>query len=247
MFTPIGFFAAEEAGGLPAVVQNFDVFYSADQTTTFTDQTANGNNGTVSVAGSGGTSAITHVGGATPYWDFTAPNPTTEQSYVETNVAPGALSDNTAFSIFVVFQDPDLTVNNTLYYAVDGGTDQMSMGTSRTTDKIFANLRGGSNKQILSTTILSENTWYMAIITYGGNIATDIYQLTLNNEARGGDTPTTLDITNTIKIGFTGLSSTTVNRQKIAAWGWASGYELSSTDRTDLFNYYDASYSFPSV
>ena len=43
MFTPIGFFAAEEAGGLPAVVQNFDVFYSADQTTTFTDQTANGN------------------------------------------------------------------------------------------------------------------------------------------------------------------------------------------------------------
>ena len=87
----------------------------------------------------------------------------------------------------------------------------------------------------------------MAIITYGGNSASDIYQLTLNNQGRGGDFPTTLDITNTINIGFNGLASTTVNRQKIAAWGWANGYALSGTDRTDLFDYYDAIYSFPSV
>ena len=248
MFTPIGFFAAEEAGGLPAVVQSFDVFYSADQTTTWTDQSGNGNNGTVSVAGSGGTSAVTHVGGATPYWDFTAPNPSSEQSYVETNVAPGALSNNTPFSIFVVFQDPDLSVNNALLTSFDASADQLSMGTSRTTDKIFANLRGGGvNKQILSTVTISENTWYMAIITYGGNPGTDIYQLTLNNEPRGGDTPTSLDLSQTLQVGRAITSSTTVNRQRIAAWGWAAGYELSGTDRQDLFDYYGASYTFPSV
>jgi len=248
MFTPIGFFApAGGGGGLPSWVQNFDIFYSADQSTTWSDQSGNGNDGTESVVGSGGTSAITHVGGATPYWDFTAPSPSSEQSYLETNISIGNLSDNVPFSIFVIFQDPDLAANATFFSALDTGTDTITMGTSRSNDKIFVNLRGGVNKQILSTTVLSEDTWYMGIVTYAGNPASDIYQLTLNNEARGGTTPTTLDVTDTIRIGNDGLSTTTTNNQRIAAWGWANGYELSTQDRQDIFDYYSNIYTFPSV
>lgn len=239
MFTPIGFFAPQ--GGLPSIVQSFNFFYDAGQSTTWDDQTGNGNNGTETVIGSGGSSSITHVAGATPYWEFLAPSPSSEQPYVSTGVAPGNLGSSTQFTLFSVFKDPRLDLNATLLYAQDSGTEQITLGTSRSDDEIFTNLRGsGVNRQLKSITAITENAWTMVVVQFDG---TD-YRMYVNNVHKDTDPTTTINISADFKIGIAVLNTTTVNNQDIAATGVMLGQSLSAQDRQDLYDYYNDIYTF---
>lgn len=230
---------------LPAVVQDFIFFYSADQGSSWTDQSGNGNNGTENVYGSGGTSAITYNAGVAPFWEFTAPNPTSEQSYVDTNVSPGAQGD---FTMFVVFQDTNNSVNAPLLQAVDGGTDQLSIGTSRSTVTIFSNIRGTSNVGNLSVSpYISQDTWFSAVSRQ--SISSNTSTILVNNINRtlnaGGaaGTATNIDISANFTVGRGLTSSTTVSSMKIAAVG-AAYKRLNDSELTELYDYYDAIYSF---
>ena len=239
MFVPIGFYAA--GGGLPSIVQSFEFFYDAGSSTTWDDQSGNGNNGTETVVGSGGTSTITHFAGATPYWEFLAPSPSSEQPYVSTGVAPGNLGSSTQFTLFSVFRDPDLTLNATMMYAQDSGTEQLTLGTSRSDDEIFTNLRGGgTNRQLKSINAITEDAWTMVVVQFDG---TD-YRMYVNNVDKDSDPTTTINISADFKIGIAVLNTTTVNDQDIAATGFMSGQSLTSQDRQDLYDYYNDIYSF---
>lgn len=242
MITPFGFIQTPSGGGggLPVITQNFSFFYDAGESTTWDDQSGNGNNGTESTAGSGGSSSITHVAGATPYWQLLAPSPTSEQPYVDSGVAPGNLGDTTEFCMFTVFRDPDLTVNMPLLEAVDGSGDQLSLGTSRTTNKIFCNLRGGTNRQVVSSNPILENVWHMVVVQFDG---VD-YRMYINNVDSGNDPKTTINISANLEVGRNALSSTTVSEGDVAVAGWMTGQSLTSDDRQALYDYYNAIYSF---
>lgn len=246
MFTPTGYFAPTTAPGpnLPSVVNQFDFFYDAGSSTTWDDQSGNGNNGTVVNVGSGGTSTITHIGGATPYWEFRSPSPTVEMKYLETGVAPGALGTTTSFAYVCVFKDPDLTVNATLFWSLDTSFDLITSGTSRTDNKIFVNLRGGGfNNQMKSFSAISQNTWTMMIFMW--DTSDTARRLYVNNALSDSESNiNSLDLTDTINIGVPLLNSSTVNDQDIAAAGWVSGYALTAQDRQDLYDYYNNIYSF---
>lgn len=245
MFTPIGFFAPTGGGGLPAVVQDFIFFYSADQGSLWTDQSGNGNDGTENVHGSGGTSAITYNAGVAPFWEFTAPNPTSEQRYVNTGIAPGVQGD---FTLFVVFQDTDTSDNAPLLQAVDGGTDQLSIGTSRSTVTVFSNIRGTTVVSNLSLSpYISQDTWFSAVSRQ--SVSSNTSTILVNNinrvlnPATNVGTATNIDISTNYTIGALGLSGTTAANMKIAAVG-AAHKRLNDTELTELYDYYDAIYSF---
>lgn len=230
---------------LPAVVQDFVFFYSADQGSSWTDQSGNGNDGTESVIGSGGTSAITYNAGGAPFWEFTAPNPTSEQRYVDTGIAPGLQGDLT---LFVVFQDTDTSDNANLILAFDGGTDQLSIGTSRSTVTIFSNIRGTSNVSNLSLApYIAQDTWFSAVSRQ--SISSNTSTILVNNINRtlnpgsGVGTATNIDVSANYTVGRAILSGTQSSNMKIAAAG-AAHKRLNDTELTELYDYYNAIYSF---
>jgi len=244
MFTPIGFFA--EAGGLPAVIQDFFFYYDAGQGSSWTDQSGNSNDGTESVIGSGGSSSITHYATAAPYWQFLSPQPTTEKPFVQTATAAGNFGTD-SWCMFGVVQLGNLTKNTTIMdgRGTDSPTQLLSLNTSRQEDKFFANLRGtdGTLQQLFSDGIV-EDTWYMVVLQWDSVAGSAKYYL---NNVEGGDSSTTsedFNLDQAFKVGTNTLSSNADADSKIAAVGFAKSKALSSAERTELYDYYNDIYSF---
>lgn len=243
MFTPIGFFA--ETAVLPPLVTEASVYYSADQNTDWTDLSPNGNDGTISALGSGGGASIDHVGGATPYWDFKAPNPLTEQKFLDTNYAKTTTGD---YSVMLVISFSDVTTNNIQGVgglATPSGNASFNIGQN-TTQRFYHGNKGANAADDLfayAATTLSTSTFYM--LTVVGD-SSGIY-LYLNNVLDGSDTSNgvTYASSETFVLGRDiSLTSGYVNNQDVAAYAFFDGVALDATQRTELFDYYDAIYSF---
>ena len=227
-------------GGLPWA-SNYTIFYSADQSTDFTDQSGNGNNGTVSTAGSGGSSSVTHTGGASPYWEFLSPSPASENKYIQTSVSPGSIPTNTPFTLTYVGRVSSLSYGVVFWDAIDSGTDVINSGTSRTSNWVFVNARNGASAD-MNSSVVSTNTWYHILVTGDGAGSFELY---LNNILDDSVTSIALDVSANITISRNTNSSTfAVANFDLGAWGWAHGHYADSTERTQMYNYYDALYSF---
>ena len=230
------------AGGLPAVIDNFDFFYSADQGSSWTDQSTSGNDGTESSFGTGGT--ITYTGGATPYWEFD--DGTTGGRRIDTGWAPGAMGAGTDWSMIMVMANTDSTNNQYPLGYEDAGNDTLQM-IAHKNDFFAANLYGGGTFGSLccSGTTTIDQMYIVMIVSTGGSDST--WRLYTNNSLDTSSTTNDLDGTDNFFVGydFTSLDcSNCYNKMKVAAAGFIKGYALTSTDRTDIYNYYDAIYSF---
>ena len=243
MFTPIGFFAGTAV--LPPFISDASVYYSADQNTDWTDLTTNGNDGTIGTLGSGGGASIDHVGGATPYWDFKAPNPSTEQKFLDTNYAKTTSGD---YSIMVVFSLPNVSTVNVQGLGgitTPGGNVSLNFGQN-TTQRWYHSDRGASSANNLFTyagTTLSDNTWYMGVVV---GDSTGIYLYT-NNVLDGSDTSNgvTYQSSETLVLGRDiSLVATYENNMDIAAYAFFDGVALDTSQRAELFDYYNSIYSF---
>ena len=242
MFTPIGFFAGTAV--LPPLVTEASVYYSADQNTDWTDLTTNGNDGTVGTLGSGGGAAIDHVAGATPYWQFKAPNPLTEQKFLDTNYAKTVSGD---YSVMLVISFSDVTTNNIQGVgglATPSGNASFNIGQN-TTQRFYHGNKGANVADNLFTygdTILSTDTFYMVTVV-GDSSGIYLYN---NNILDGSDTSngTTYASSETFVLGRDiSLTANYVNNQKVAAYAFFDGVALNATQRTELFDYYDEIYS----
>ena len=245
MFVPTGYFAsAGVTPVLPPLISDASVYYSADQNTDWTDLTTNGYDGTVGTVGSGGGSSITHNAGAQPYWQFTCTDPTVERKHLDTGYAHSVSSD---YTIMCVVSFDDVTTNNWQGFAAfsdPAGNPSFNIGQN-TTQAWYHSDRGASSGNNLFTyagTTLSTSTWYM--VTIVGN-SSGIYLYT-NNVLDGSDTSNgvTYVSSETITLGRDAtLVANYKNQGKIAAWAWFDK-ELNSTERTELYDYYNNIYSF---
>ena len=230
----------EPTAGLPSLAKHTG-YWDAGSSTTFTDQTTNGYNGTVTTVGGGGTSSVTHVAGATPYWQFDAPSSTSEQSYVLSGYSWGAMAAGDQWTWWSVFQAPSLSYNSSLFTALDSGTDTIGTGVSRNTNRIYQNVRNGSQSNLAGSTTVTINQWLLVMTVATGTQ----YELYLNNGLEATNTsPIAVDVATQMYLGGWFTSSTVRNNFKFAAGGWMKGTSLNATERTDLYNYYDAIYSF---
>lgn len=232
----------EPTAGLPSLAKHTG-YWDAGSSTTFTDQTTNGWNGTVSVVGSGGTSSVTHVPGGTPYWQFDAPSPTSEQTYIQTAFSFGAMPDTQQWTMWGVFNVPSTAYNSVLWSEVDSGTDALGSGVSRSTNKLYHNIRNPLLPQsnLVGATNIVPGDWWLYMAVADGSS----YTLYLNNILEDSSTALIpLDLFTTFYLGFKGLSSNLRNNFKLAAGGWITGNHLDATERTALYNYYNAIYSF---
>ncbi len=235
--------------GLPYSVRDFLFYYDAGQTTTFTDQSGNSNDGTETVIGSGGSSSITHNAGVAPYWQFLSPSPTVEKPFVQTATAAGNFGTD-SWCQFAIVQLGNLTKNTTILdgRGTDATTQLLSLNTSRQNDEFFANLRGsdGTLQQLFSDGIV-EDTWYFVIMQWDSVEGTIKYYI---NGIEGGDSSTTsenFNLDQAFKVGTNTLSSNADADSKIAAVGFAKSKALSFSERTELYNYYQPTYSLPEL
>ena len=243
MFTPIGFFAPPTAAdGIPTA-DLATYFYSANQTTIFTDQSGNGNDGTEVVVGSGGYSAITHYSTSTPYWELTSTNPTLETRYIDTGVQMGDKRDTDKFTYVVIFSLNILTVSQRLWRC-DNGFNRLINGNTNRSSYYFAvpsRTNEGPANALINTSPLSLSTWYMFFVSLDG---AGTYSLYDGSGLIDSDSFGEANLSTNIRIGADTLSSTTANDYKLAAHAYYDGIELNATQRTDLYNYYNAIYSF---
>ncbi len=244
MFTPIGFYA--ETNVLPPLVDTATLFYSANRNTDWTDLTTNGNDGTVGTLGSGGGASITHIAGATPYWQFTAPNPLTEQKFLDTNYAKTVSGD---YSVILVISLSDVTTNNIQGVgglATPSGNASFNIGQN-TTQRFYHGNKGASAGDDLfayGNTILSTDTFYMVTVV-GDSSGIRVYN---NNRLDGSDSSngTTYASSETFVLGRDiGLTANYVNNQKVAAYAFFDGTALDATQRTELYDYYNEIYNLP--
>ena len=226
--------------GLPSLAKHTG-YWDAGSSTTFTDQTANGYNGTITYTGGGSSATITHNAGATPYWQFSAPSSTSDQAYVLSGYSWGAMADVDEWTWWTVFRTPSTSYNSSLFTALDSGTDTIGTGVSRSTNRLYQNVRNGFQSNLAGSYVVNANQWIMAM-----TIATGTgYELYFNNLVDGiNSNPIAVDVTTQMYLGAWFNSSTVQNQFQFAAGGWMKGTSLNATERTDLYNYYDAIYSF---
>lgn len=247
MFTPTGFFASAEAPGPPGppnVYLSSDWYYDANMSTTFTDQSGNGNNGSITTAGSGGGSAITHTGGATPYWEFTATNPGSEQKYLDTGYNTGTVTGS--FSLMMIVADTELLNNAQFLWARDGANDEIFFFTSRSDNTFFARTSVGSRFDInpASPVTVSDQLYF---VIYVNDKTNEEMQMYINNTlvgTRAMAASYNLSVVDNMSIGLPFVNATTTNEFNVAAAGWWKNYYLDSADRTALYNHYNDIYSF---
>lgn len=230
---------------LPPLISSASVYYSANRNTDWTDLTTNGNDGTVGTLGSGGGAAIDHVAGATPYWQFKAPNPLTEQKFLDTNYAKTVSGD---YSVMLVISFSDVTTNNIQGVgglATPSGNASFNIGQN-VTERFYHGNKGANAADDLfayGDTILSTDTFYMVTVV-GDSSGIRIYN---NNTLDGSDTSNgvTYASSETFVLGRDiSLTANYVNNQKVAAYAFFDGVALNATQRTELFDYYNAIYSF---
>ncbi len=246
MFTPIGFFAGTSV--LPPYSDTATLFYSADRNTDWTDLSPNGNDGTIGTLGSGGSAAIDHVAGATPYWQFKAPNPLTEQKFLDTNYAKTVSGD---YSVILVISLSDVTTNNIQGVgglATPSGNASFNIGQN-TTQRFYHGNKGANvadNLFLYGNTILSTDTFYMVTVV-GDSSGIYLYN---NNILDGSDTSngTAYASSETFVLGRDiSLTANYVNNQKVAAYAFFDGVALNATQRTELYDYYNEIYNLPQL
>lgn len=219
---------------LPSWAQNYNIFYSANTSSTFIDKSGNANDGTIN-------GTISYTSGATPYWDFTSSN------YVNTGLAPGVISrgavpgagDSTPFSIVLLYQAKSTSASSNMFYAYDDTVDKLTVSTGTTST--IAELDGTPTDETITVTPITTDTWYLLMVVKDNDYG-NFYTAYLNNvfSADSGDNPTDMNISNQIRIG-SNVGST--NNFRLAAFGWAKGHYADATERTDIYNYYNSIYS----
>lgn len=249
---PFAFYAATGVEPIPSVYTGSQWYYDSNQTTTFIDQTTNGNDGTITTAGSGGGSTVTHnVTANGNYWDFEASSPGSEQKYVDTGTNIGAVTN---WSLMMIVADDASSTNAQWLYATDGGSDNLQFFSDRNNkvaslhNRFFARASDGTRKDILSTSGAVQNTLYFTILRYTGSLAggSPEMELLINNSQDGTPTTSTinLNITANTNIGLSFTNSTTTNQFRIGAAGFWQNYYLTDTDCTNLYNYYDSTIGY---
>ena len=228
---------------LPDAVSNATFFYSANQGPDFTDQSGNGNNGTITTVGSGGVSSLTHTTGRGAYWQLTTSDSTSEQKYVETPVSPGIINSatTTSWTLAVVNYQ---TANAFALMAIDGGGGPDGISLNVQYDDYMRGAWFGSyTVQVLSSTTYSTDTWYLIASGHGPNGSSTFgsgTSLWVNNSVVGNTaTVNDLNVSDNLRIGFDTLTFSAPNDFKIAAVGWWADYSLTSGDLTAFYNYYN--------
>ena len=244
MFTPIGFYA--ETNVLPPLVDSATVFYSANQNTDWTDLSPNGYNGTESTIGSGGTSAITHVAGGQPYWHFTCPSPMSEQSWLDTGYTINSSLGGTYTMFSIVKFDSVATNFQGIWNADDTGTANQQLTLNQNVTPIFFSvdrgLNSGNNKILIASTAPNTSDWFFLMTVADGSGIT--FYINNTSEATSG-TSTAAGLNQSLRIGRTfSIASNYENKGKIGACGFFAGTALDATQRTELYDYYNAIYSF---
>ena len=243
MFTPIGFFAPTGGAPLAPWQSKLTGYFDANQdtgTTTWTDLTGNGNNASYNSVGSGGGASVTHVGGTTPYWEFSSPNPTTEQAKMDTAYVLGGISTTTPWTWWVVNRQSTLSITSNLWRAVDAGDDAWGLGVNAA-NNMFQNIRAGSSSNLNSIITLNSTNFYITVVVADGTS----YKMYTNGFLQDTDTNLlALDISAVLSVGATFLSNSNQNNFQWAAGGWVVGDYYDSTDLSDIYNYYNAIYSF---
>jgi len=232
-------------GGLPAWFSNFTFLYDANETTTFTDQSGNGNNGTENIIGS---AAITHNAGAAPYWAFTAPTAASDQGYVSSGIALGNYGITAGFTGFIVFK-MTTTVGNDLstFMRADAGNPELQIYKERNstdvTSRIASSNFPGTRRDITKATN-GYNAWN--IVFFYQDMTAGTWNAAMNSGAAFSSTTsnTSADTNNqTITVGREAVSSTAPNIFDIGAVGIGLDY-IGTSDFASIYNYYDAIYSF---
>lgn len=223
------------------------VWYDANLDTgvsTWTDQSGNGNNGTLTVVGSGGYSSIAHVPGATPYWAFDTTNGYIEQSYINSGYRPGSLPLTTTWTMWSVWQlSTDLGKSAQAIRGVDSGTDTWQLTYNANLTKFRAQMRNPSlgTKDLAGTTTPNLTDWYFVAAVFDGSE----YQVWTNNVKEATRTDVVpVDITDDISIGVDHTSNNTLNRFNMGAVGFSIGDYMTAADINDMYTHYNAIYSF---
>lgn len=239
--TPFAFYAAAGAAPLPTVYTGSQFYYDSNQTSTFTDQTTNGNDGTITVGGSGGGSSITHIASAGGnYWDFVASNPASEQSYVNTGTNIGSVTN---WSLMIIVADTDLGTNSQFFRASDGGSDNLELFTNRSNNNFFLRASDGTRRDIQNTAA-TLNQLYFIIGRYDDTAASEEMEMLINNSSVGTNANAqNIDVTATTYLGLNFPNLTTTNEFRLGAVGFWQNYYLTDTDCTNLFDYYAGIYT----
>jgi hypothetical protein len=215
------------------LLDSYDFYYDAGKSTTFIDQTTNGNDGT-EYTSPGGSGAITHISGAEPYWNFTVS--TKPGKYVDTGTTLGNVTGASYTQVIVV---KPVFVDMCYVMFIDGAPSQTYINISDTSGKI--QYKTGFTTNLDPTTSLSASNYYL-IITVVDGTNKSIY---INDVLRATNTSlNTGTYTSSMKLGWPLASTNKANAMKICATGIMTDKALDATERTEIYDYYNGIYSF---
>jgi len=243
MFTPIGFFAP--AGGAIPHVDLATVFYDSGETTDFTDQSGNDRNGTESTSAGG---SITHNAGAAPYWHF---DRTSDSSRIR--VSSGYTIPNYAMSTYqstaiTVYKKIASTADNTFPWFYSGSPSQNPQwGVSRALEGHAPFFRpwAANNKNGLNpgSPDLFDDEWKFIVWRYDYTETDEMEIFVNNSRVAFKSSPVTSGTTQATEALHIGHGSA-FDEWHLGACGFFHGTSLTTDQMTDIYNYYDAIYSF---
>ena len=224
---------------LPGWIANLDFFYAANQGEEWIDRTGNGNHGTVSTVGSGGSSSVMHVAGPGAYWQFNSPSSALEQTYVDSGFAPGSIPDTYSSHMIAVVNYQALQAM--ILKASDSVSNQVYL-KAQADNKFFMEYSGTPDFGDATQTVVTSNTygadtWWLVVTGHGLGAKV----IRVNNIIDGqGLSEVNLNISDTFTVGNDEVSNTYPNNFKIAAVGFGSNYAYSTDDLDALYNYYNS-------
>ena len=242
MFTPIGFFAP--AGGAIPHVDLATVFYDSGETTDFTDQSGNDRNGTESTSAGG---SITHNAGAAPYWHI---DRTSDSSRVR--VSSGYTIPNYAQSTYqstaiAIYKKITSTDDNTFVWFYSGSPQNPQWGVLRQSSNgapFFKPYSLAFAGLVPSSPDLFDSNWKFVVWRYDYTETANELEIFVNNSrvafTNSPVTSGTSQATEALHIGH----GSAFDEYHLGACGFFHGTSLSTSQMTDIYNYYDAIYSF---
>ena len=230
------------------LIDNGIFFYDASATSDFTDQTANGNDGTVQTAGSSGNAGVTHYDTATPYWDWTNDNDgKTKQAWLDCGSGTGTDGNTQTFSLAFIYKRTKTATNNDTFFVrtQDGSNDNLTVIDRRATnsDKFFRVATGTRYDIDFSPNFPTDFTLYYLTST------PTTYSVYENNTLLGTKSfAGNLNLSANFIWGWNNTySNPSVIRENVYQCGmyfWSYDYEFTSQDRQDIYDHYNAIYSF---
>lgn len=173
MFTPIGFFAAADAGPtFGGVTDGLAFMYEGAVHSDFTDTSGNGRTGTKSSESGGG--IVHQTDGDGNYWLFNASS-TADTNYVDSGFTPTA---GNAFSAVAIVKWDTVGVNWGYYMVSDNATAgsqidfwwRQSTGGTSTDLKQVAYINGSEFEPTYDASpTVTTNLWQMMTITFDGS------------------------------------------------------------------------------